>query len=281
MYRLIYPSEYGVLETFLYESIFIPEGVSPPSREVIYEPSLYHYIEGFGRQGDVCFACENDGKIVGIAWSRILGYETIKEQDTDYIMVKRLDGKETVAFGLTLEELWHLFPIELTEHNPAWAEWYEDEKSALLAILGDLVKRIDHIGSTSVNGIIAKPIVDILLQVAPDCDVDWLKSVLSDNGWQLMSEQTTPDVRLDWNQGYTAEGFAERVFHLHVRQIGDWDELYFHDYIDTHPAEAAEYESLKRELAITHKNNRDAYTEAKGNFIKSCTEKARAEKGQE
>ncbi len=203
VYRLIYPSEYGVLETFLYESIFIPEGVSPPSREVIYEPSLYHYIEGFGRQGDVCFACENDGKIVGTAWSRILdtadnkgygntgdgipelavsvlsefrnrgigaellrrlhaalgelgyrqislsvqkanpalrlyercGYETIKEQGTDYIMVKRLDGKETVAFGLTLEELWHLFPIELTEHNPAWAEWYEDKKSALLTLL--------------------------------------------------------------------------------------------------------------------------------------------------
>ncbi len=181
---------------------------------------------------------------------------------------------------MTLEELWQMFPIELTEHNPAWASWYQDEKTALLAALGDAVKQIDHIGSTMVKGIQAKPIVDILLQVAPSCDLGWLEFVLSESGWQLMSEQTTPDARSDWNKGYTADGFAERVFHLHVRQVGDWDELWFCDYIAKHPKAAEEYEELKRGLAVKYKNNRDAYTEAKGNFIRTCTAKAREEKGQ-
>jgi GrpB-like predicted nucleotidyltransferase (UPF0157 family)/ribosomal protein S18 acetylase RimI-like enzyme len=347
-YRPIHATEYGILEGFLYKAIFIPDGADPPPRGVIYEPTLHHYIKDFGKQGDVCYVCEHDGRIVGAAWSRILdepgnkgfgnigvgipelaisvlpelrgrgigsellkrlhaalgeldytrislsvqkvnpalrlyrrcGYEVIKEQETDYIMVKRLDGKETVAFGLTLKELWQLFPIELTEHNPAWRDWYEAEESSLLALLGDAIDKIEHIGSTAITGILAKPIVDILLQVAPGCDVDRLKTSLEGSGWLLMTEQVFPDVRSDWNKGYTPEGFAEKVFHLHVRQTGDWDEPRFRDYIASHPETAAEYEALKRRLFIEHRYNRDAYTEAKGEFIRACTAKARNEKGQ-
>ncbi|MDR1205376.1 MAG: hypothetical protein LBL26_07835 [Peptococcaceae bacterium] len=53
MYRLMDPTEYGVLGTFLYEAIFIPEGMDPLPRDVIYDPAFYHYIEDFGKQGDV------------------------------------------------------------------------------------------------------------------------------------------------------------------------------------------------------------------------------------
>jgi GrpB-like predicted nucleotidyltransferase (UPF0157 family) len=207
------------------------------------------------------------------------GYTIIKEQETDYIMVKRLDGKETVAFGLTLEELWQLFPIELAEYNPAWRDWYKDEESSLLAVLGGAVKKIEHIGSTAIDGLLAKPIVDILLQVASDCDAGRLKTSLGKSGWLLMAEQTSPDVRSDWNKGYTPEGFAERVFHLHVRQIGDWDEPRFRDYIASHLEAAAEYETLKRQLLLDYKHNRDAYTDAKSEFVRACVAKARDEKG--
>jgi GrpB-like predicted nucleotidyltransferase (UPF0157 family)/GNAT superfamily N-acetyltransferase len=207
------------------------------------------------------------------------GYEIIKEQKTDYIMVKRLDGIETIAFGLTLEELWQLFPIELAEYNPAWRDWYKDEESSLLSLLGGAVKKVEHIGSTAVEGLTAKPIVDILLQVESDCDADRLKASLGKSGWLLMAEQTSPDVRSDWNKGYTPEGFAKRVFHLHVRQIGDWDEPRFRDYIASHPETAAEYEALKRRLLMDYKHNRDAYTDAKSEFILACVAKARNEKG--
>jgi GrpB-like predicted nucleotidyltransferase (UPF0157 family)/GNAT superfamily N-acetyltransferase len=342
-YRLIDPSEYGILENFLYEAIFVPDGTEPPPRNVIYDPALHHYIKDFGKQGDVCYVCECASRIVGAAWSRILddtdnkgygnvgegvpelavsvlpesrgrgigtellkrlhaalgelgykrislsvqkanpalrlyvrcGYTVVKEQETDCIMAKRLDGKEMVAFGLTPEELWQLFPIELAEHNPAWRDWYKDEESSLLALLGDAARKIEHIGSTAIDGLLAKPIVDILLQVAPDCDVDWLKTSLADSGWLLMAEQIFPDIRSDWNKGYTPEGFAERVFHLRVRQAGDWDEPRFRDYIASHPEAAAEYEILKRRLFPEYQYNCDAYAEAKSEFIRACTAKAR------
>ena len=179
---------------------------------------------------------------------------------------------------MTLEELWQLFPIELAEHDPMWADWYEEERAALHAALGDAVQRIDHIGSTSVAGLLAKPIVDILLQVAPECDTAWLYAQLEQDGWLLMAEQKTPDEQSDWNKGYTPQGFAEKVFHLHVRQSGDWDELYFRDYLAAHPEAAEQYAALKRALLVEHKYNRDAYTEAKGAFVQACTQRAREER---
>ncbi|MDR1205377.1 MAG: GrpB family protein [Peptococcaceae bacterium] len=194
---------------------------------------------------------------------------------SDYTMVKRLDGKKAVAFGLTLEELWRLFPIELVAHNPVWRDWYKAEEASLRALLGGAVRKIEHIGSTAIDGLLAKPIVDILLQMAPGCDVVWLKKALTEGGWLLMAEQRSPEPRLDWNKGYTAAGFAERVYHLHIRQTGDWDEPYFRDYITAHPEAAAEYEALKRRLLAKYKHNRDAYTDAKGDFVRACVAKAR------
>jgi GrpB-like predicted nucleotidyltransferase (UPF0157 family) len=184
---------------------------------------------------------------------------------------------EEVAFGLTLSELWHLFPIELAEHDPAWRDWYDNEKSSLLALLGGVIERIDHIGSTAVGGLLAKPIVDILLQVSDDCDVEELKSRLAGDGWLMMAEQAEPYLQLDLNKGYTPDGFADRVYHLHIRRVGDWDELYFRDYIIKHPEAAAEYAALKRRLLAEYKYDRDAYTEAKGDFIRAYTTKAREE----
>jgi GrpB-like predicted nucleotidyltransferase (UPF0157 family) len=195
-------------------------------------------------------------------------------------MVKRIDEKEVVAFGLTLKELWQLFPIELVQHNPEWHRWYEDERQALLALLGSAAGRIDHIGSTAVDGMLAKPIVDILLQIADGCNynIDGLKTKLTKDGWLLMAEQGEPCFQLDWNKGYTPSGFAEKVYHLHVRRAGDWDELYFRDYIATHPDAAAEYAMLKRRLLSIYRYDSDEYSEAKSEFVRVCTAKARSEK---
>ena len=66
---------------------------------------------------------------------------------------------------MTLEELWQLFPIILSSHNPDWKNYYEEEKALLEKSFGDLLVRIEHIGSTAVEGLIAKPTVDILLEV--------------------------------------------------------------------------------------------------------------------
>nr|WP_286128089.1 GrpB family protein [Atopobium sp. BS2] len=73
---------------------------------------------------------------------------------------------------------------------------------------------------------------------------------------------------------YTEEGFADRVFHLHLRLTGDNDELYFRDYLCDHPEDAENYQLLKLSLWKKFEYNRDAYTDAKGDFIKRCTDLA-------
>jgi len=81
-------------------------------------------------------------------------------------MLKRLIGADQpVAFGLSLEELWKLFPIELKEYDPQYSKWYKEIKNELVAILGDSILRISHIGSTAVEGLLSKPIIDILLEI--------------------------------------------------------------------------------------------------------------------
>jgi GrpB-like predicted nucleotidyltransferase (UPF0157 family) len=176
---------------------------------------------------------------------------------------------------MTTEELWQLFPIQLSEHKPEWAVWYAEEKNRLFSVLGERIARIDHIGSTYVAGLTAKPIVDILLQIKADADISNAKELLATDGWLLMAENSNYG-ELDFNKGYTPEGFADKVYHLHVRREGDWDELLFRDYLTGHPAAAEEYAKLKQELLLQYEHNRDAYTEAKTEFIKSCVTEARS-----
>lgn len=71
--RKIRPDEYGLLQEFLYQAIYLPEGVEPPPRSVIHLPELQVYIAGFGAQsGDHCLVAEVEGTVVGAAWSRIM-----------------------------------------------------------------------------------------------------------------------------------------------------------------------------------------------------------------
>ena len=74
-------------------------------------------------------------------------------------------------------------------------------------------------------------------------------------------------------KGYTLQGFAKRVYHLHVRYPGDWDELYFRDYLKRHREAAEEYGKLKIGLQKKYEHDRDAYTRAKTDFVRECTKK--------
>ena len=182
---------------------------------------------------------------------------------------------------MSLEELWQLFPIILKEHNPEYSSWYLEEKESLVHIVGkNNIARINHIGSTSVKGLIAKPTVDILLEVNNDCEVEALKEKLSNNGWILMSCSNDPELRMVFNKGYTKYGFAEKVFHLHLRYFNDWNELYFRDYLRLNKEVADEYGKLKLSLKDKYEHNRDGYTEAKTEFIMKYTKAAREKFGE-
>lgn len=185
-------------------------------------------------------------------------------------------GKELSE--MTLEELWELFPIILKEHNANYQDWYEIEKQKLLNCIDRKnIIRINHIGSTSVEGLIAKPTVDILLEIDNESNIEELKNKLLHNGWLLMSSQKTPYMNMVFNKGYTKEGFAEKVYHLHVRCYDNWDELYFRDYLIEHAEVAKEYGKLKLKLIEKYEHDRDGYTDAKSDFILKYTQKAKEE----
>ncbi|KRK74261.1 GrpB family protein [Lacticaseibacillus nasuensis] len=178
---------------------------------------------------------------------------------------------------MSLEELWQLFPIELKAPDQKYAAWYEAAKQNLLALLQDFhITRISHIGSTAVPGLIAKPIVDILLELPAGYEQAALTERLTAAGWLLMNQQADEEL-LDFNRGYTPAGFAEKVFHLHVKPAGDWGELYFRDYLIAHPDVAQDYAALKKRLKREFEHDRDAYTDGKGEFVRRVTELGREE----
>ena len=190
---------------------------------------------------------------------------------------RRAEAEMSKALSdMTLEELWALFPIILTEHREEWAAWYAEERQRLARILNNDGIRISHIGSTAVAGIWAKPIIDILAEVPETVSLEAVKEALLQNGYLCMAEG--PD-RKSFNRGYTDAGFAERVFHLHLRRPGDHDELYFRDYMNENPDLAKEYETLKLALWKRFEHDRDGYTQAKTAFITEQTRNAKARYG--
>ncbi len=180
-----------------------------------------------------------------------------------------------VLSEMTLEELWGLFPIFLVQHQEHWKEWYIEEESRLQSFLPLIEKlKIHHIGSTAINEIWAKPIIDIIVEIPANFSMNGIKKLLVENGYTCMAEEEN---RKTFNRGYTNEGFAEKVFHLHLRYSGDNNELYFRDYMNEYFALAKQYEEMKLSLWKKFEHDRDGYTNAKGQFISECTEKAKKE----
>ena len=179
---------------------------------------------------------------------------------------------------MTLEELWDLFPVIIKPYSPDYKDWYEIEKKNLLLLAGKAsVFRINHIGSTSVEGLDAKPTVDILMEIKSGGDFENLTGLLEAKGWLLMSRDMDSCKKYVFNKGYTPKGFAERVYHLHLREAGDWDELYFRDYLKRHKETLEAYGSLKHRLQELYEHDRDGYTKAKTDFVMFYTKQARLE----
>ena len=149
--------------------------------------------------------------------------------------------KEHVS-ELTPEEFQKTFPIELKDVTPKFKVWYEEERDKIIGVIdkNDVI-RINHIGSSAIPNIKAKPVVDIMLEIADDCNVDALIESLKsiDFGVEILMRKDDP-FELLLAKGMTVNGFAEKVFLLHIRYAGDWNELYFRDYLLEFPDVARE-----------------------------------------
>jgi GrpB-like predicted nucleotidyltransferase (UPF0157 family) len=170
-------------------------------------------------------------------------------------------------------------PVKIVDYDQNWPKVFEKEKKLILSAVGHIVVRIEHIGSTAVPGLSAKPIVDILVAVKHLSDAKTCIEPLKRIGYEYKAklEADIPERRF-FGKGEPPE---EQHYHLHmVERTSDfWERhLLFRDYLRVHPEVVQEYQKLKRRLAAKYRTNREGYTEAKTPFIESIVAKARIEK---
>ncbi len=178
---------------------------------------------------------------------------------------------------MTNEELWEIFPIILKPHDSKWAVLYEKEKAKIQKVLKTDIARINHIGSSSVAGLISKPTIDILIELKEDVDLEMFRKTMRDMDYLESHFDKEPIMHILYLKGYTEKGFVGQAFHIHVHYLDDWNELYFRDYLRAHPEVCREYEKLKLSLLEKYEHHRDNYTNAKAEFIVHHTNLARKE----
>ncbi|OVE85945.1 GrpB family protein [Natronolimnobius baerhuensis] len=160
--------------------------------------------------------------------------------------------------------------VELCEYHAEWKHRYEDERARLEAIAGEHINSIEHVGSTAIEGMPAKPVIDMLATVDEPESADALRPLLEENGYEY---RPTDDVagRLFFAKGPQ----TNRTHYLSVTERESTvseETLVFRDYMRTHPVAAAEYAALKRELAATYPADRESYTDAKSTFVAAVLE---------
>ena len=163
-------------------------------------------------------------------------------------------------------------PVEIVPYDPSWPGLFDEEKRALLETLSAwLAGPIEHIGSTAVPGLAAKPVIDIMAGVATLEGSRPALPVLADLGYRYAP------YRADSEHWFCKPSFAFRTHHLHLMPFGgpEWvGTIAFRDYLRAHPSIAAEYGSLKVRLAREFRLDREAYTRAKGPFVTRITDLA-------
>ncbi|MCD4685340.1 MAG: GrpB family protein [Anaerolineae bacterium] len=164
--------------------------------------------------------------------------------------------------------------FDLSEYNPQWPQRFEQERVLLNAALGeDEVVDIQHIGSTSVPGLRAKPIIDILVAVETFAPVEEYGERLGPVGYQYFPHGDEGERLFFWKG-------IPRTHHLHIVEYATWEHqrhIIFRDYLRAHPDIARRYTQVKEELATAFKHDRPAYTRGKTAFIKAIMERALAE----
>ncbi|WP_163856898.1 GrpB family protein [Paenibacillus elgii] len=162
--------------------------------------------------------------------------------------------------------------ITVVEHNPNWKEEYLKEEREIKEILQDELVNSFHIGSTSVPGLKAKPIIDILLVVHEINKLDNYSTQFEKLGYEVMGEFGICGRR------YFRKGGSNRTHHIHAFQYDNVQEierhLSFRDYLCHHPEISKDYGELKSELAKKYPNDIERYGDGKDDFVKNVEKQA-------
>lgn len=164
-------------------------------------------------------------------------------------------------------------PVIIVDYDPAWPHAFAAEKARIAAALAGQQALVEHVGSTAVPGLSAKPIIDILVGL-PNLDAaDRCVPALVALGYEYFPqhETTMPERR------YLDRIGEQLSYHLHMVATGGdfWQRhLAFRDYLRAHPDVSAQYDRLKRDLAERYRNDREGYTNAKTDFIRAIEARA-------
>ena len=157
--------------------------------------------------------------------------------------------------------------VIVTEYQPAWVEQFEEEAQALKQILKENCLKVEHIGSTSVPNLAAKPIIDFLVIVEEIEKVDLLQWEFERIGYEYMGEF-----------GLSGRRYLRKGHHVHIYQFDNTQEilrhLAFRNYLRENPAIATTYGTLKKQLAQAHPDSIDKYMDGKDAFIKKIEKEA-------
>lgn len=170
--------------------------------------------------------------------------------------------------------------VAIAPYDPAWPRMFEEEKQHLLECLPqDLIRRIEHFGSTAVPGLRAKPVVDVLVEVSSLEEtkarvVPLLEAEGYDYFWRPTRGDDVPPFYA-WFIKRNAAGTRTHHIHMVEREFEHWDTLLFRDYLIEHPESAKEYEALKMTMAREYPNDREAYTNGKTDFVVRLTKVAK------
>ncbi len=165
-------------------------------------------------------------------------------------------------------------PVEIAEYDPAWPAAYERERALIATALGELADAIEHVGSTAVLGLGAKPIIDIMIAVRTLAEGERCIRPLERLGYEYKGEMGIPG-RLYFRK--PSDGI--RRHQIHMVELGSdvWQRhILVRDYLRRHPREAQAYYELKVRLAAKFRTDREGYTEAKSEFIEAALARARA-----
>lgn len=165
------------------------------------------------------------------------------------------------------------YEVIIVKYNPLWIEQFEQEKERIQLALGNKAVSIEHIGSTSIRGLPAKPIIDIAVGVKKFGEADLFIEPLQIIGYEYVPKKEFPNRRFfrkgEWRKG---------THHLHVYETSsdEWNNnLLFRDYLREHPETLRRYAQIKEELAKLYPDDRNTYTNLKAPFIQSVIETAK------
>ena len=173
--------------------------------------------------------------------------------------------------------------VKIVPYNPAWAQIFEQEKLALKKMFGDRILAIEHVGSTAVPELPAKPIIDINVAITSLIDVQDFIEKLPTLGYQYLPNRSYPVPEYDYRHFFIKGPESNRTHHLKLIELynKEWkDSILFRDYLRLNKEARDRYTTLKQQLTEKYADDRASYTEGKTEFIHEIIRQVR-QKGKE